>query len=209
MVYIIFNNAVYGLTKGQAAPTLKLGMKTKSLSQPNMNNSVNPIALALIAGFTFIGRGYSYDVRHLKDLIKKAIEHKGLAFLDVLQPCPTYNDINTKEWYQGQDNVNPENGKQMTRMYKLEDAGYDGVVHEPYEMNTKVAQAIEKSNEWGSKIPLGIFYKNEHIPTYQERIAARIPNYMESPPAKQEISDQNDKSTAKLDKLLDDLRADK
>ncbi|MGB8025461.1 MAG: 2-oxoacid:ferredoxin oxidoreductase subunit beta [Nitrososphaeraceae archaeon] len=209
MVYIIFNNAVYGLTKGQAAPTLKLGMKTKSLSQPNMNNSVNPIALALIAGFTFIGRGYSYDVKHLKDLIKKAIEHKGLAFLDVLQPCPTYNDINTKEWYQGQDNVNPENGKQMTRMYKLEDAGYDGVVHESYEMNTKVAQAIEKSNEWGSKIPLGIFYKNEHIPTYQERIVARIPNYMESPPAKQEISDQNDKSTAKLDKLLDDLRADK
>ena len=209
MVYIIFNNAVYGLTKGQAAPTLKLGMKTKSLSQPNMNNSVNPIALALVAGFTFIGRGYSYDVRHLKELIKKAIEHKGLAFLDVLQPCPTYNDINTKEWYQGQDNVNPENGKQMTRMYKLEDAGYDGVVHESYEMNAKVAQAIEKSNEWGSKIPLGIFYKNEHIPTYQERIAARIPNYMESPPAKQEISDQNDKSTAKLDKLLDDLRADK
>ena len=52
----------------------------------------------------------------------------------------------------------------------------------------KVAQAIEKSNEWGSKIPLGIFYKNEHIPTYQERIVARIPNYMESPPAKQEIS---------------------
>ena len=101
-----------------------------------MNNSVNPIALALIAGFTFIGRGYSYDVKHLKDLIKKAIEHKGLAFLDVLQPCPTYNDINTKEWYQGQDNVNPENGKQMTRMYKLEDAGYDGVVHESYEINT-------------------------------------------------------------------------
>src|SRR3989454_10448823 len=92
MVYIIFNNAVYGLTKGQAAPTLKLGMKTKSLSQPNVNNSVNPIALALVAGFTFIGRSYSYDVRHLKDLIKKAIEHRGLAFLDVLQPCPTYND---------------------------------------------------------------------------------------------------------------------
>jgi 2-oxoglutarate/2-oxoacid ferredoxin oxidoreductase subunit beta len=209
MVYIIFNNAVYGLTKGQAAPTLKLGMKTKSLSQPNMNNSVNPISLALIAGFTFIGRGYSYDVRHLKDLIKKAIEHKGLAFLDVLQPCPTYNDINTKEWYQGLDNINPQNGKQMPRTYKLEEMGYDGIVHEPYEMNNKVTQVIEKSNEWGNKIPLGIFYQNEHIPTYQERIVARIPNYMESPPAKQDISDQYNKPIAKLDKLLDDLRADK
>src|ERR671927_723424 len=199
LVYIIFNNAVYGLTKGQAAPTLKLGMKTKSLSQPNMNNSVNPIALALVSGFTFIGRGYSYDVRHLKELIKKAIEHKGLAFLDVLQPCPTYNDINTKEWYQGLDNFNPENGRQMTRMYKLEDAGYDGVVHESYEMNTKMGQAIERSNEWGSKIPLGIFYQNEHIPTYQDRIIGRIPNYLEIPPAKQDISDQNNKPAAKLD----------
>ena len=59
MVYIVFNNAVYGLTKGQAT-TLKLGMKTKSLTQPNVNNSVNPIALALVAGFTFLARGYSY-----------------------------------------------------------------------------------------------------------------------------------------------------
>ena len=209
MVYIIFNNAVYGLTKGQAAPTLKLGMKTKSLPQPNMNNSVNPIALALVAGFTFISRGYSYDVRHLKELIKKAIEHKGLAFLDVLQPCPTYNDINTKEWYQGLDNFNPENGKQMPRTYKLEETGYDGIVRQSYEVNTKMGQAIERSNEWGSKIPLGIFYQNEHIPTYQDRIVGRIPNYLEISPAKQDISDQNNKPVAKLDKLLNDLRADK
>ena len=86
MAYLIFNNAVYGLTKGQASPTLKLGMKTKSLPQPNVNNSVNPIALALVSGFTFLARGYSYDVRHLKEMIKKAVEHKGLAFVDVLQP---------------------------------------------------------------------------------------------------------------------------
>jgi 2-oxoglutarate ferredoxin oxidoreductase subunit beta len=209
MVYIIFNNAVYGLTKGQAAPTLKLGMKTKSLPQPNVNNSVNPIALALVAGFTFIARGYSYDVRHLKDLIRKAVEHKGLAFIDVLQPCPTYNDINTKEWFQGLDNINPESGKQMPRIYKLEEIGYDGVVYEPNEVNTKMAQVIERSNEWGNKIPVGIFYRNEHIPTYQERIVARIPNYVENPPSKQHISDLNNKPVAKINKLLDDLRVDK
>src|SRR5919107_633981 len=73
ITYIIYNNGVYGLTKGQAAPTLKIGMKTKSLPQPNMNDSINPIALALISGFTFIARGYSYDVRHLKEVIKKGI----------------------------------------------------------------------------------------------------------------------------------------
>jgi 2-oxoglutarate/2-oxoacid ferredoxin oxidoreductase subunit beta len=209
MVYIIFNNAVYGLTKGQAAPTLKLGMKTKSLPQPNVNNSVNPIALALVAGFTFIARGYSYDVRHLKDLIRKAVEHKGLAFIDVLQPCPTYNDINTKEWFQGLDNIDSESGKQMPRIYKLEETGYDGVVDEPNEVNTKMAQVLERSNEWDNKIPIGIFYRNEHIPTYQERIVARIPNYVENPPSKQHISDLNNKPIAKINKLLDDLRVDK
>ena len=70
MTYIIFDNAVYGLTKGQASPTLKLGEKTKSLPTPNTNYNVNPIGLAIASGFTFAARGYSYDVRQLKDLLQ-------------------------------------------------------------------------------------------------------------------------------------------
>jgi 2-oxoglutarate ferredoxin oxidoreductase subunit beta len=209
MVYIIFNNGVYGLTKGQAAPTLKLGMKTKSLAQPNANNSVNPISLALVSGFTFIARGYSYDVRHLKELIRRAIEHKGLAYIDVLQPCPTYNDINTREWYQGLDNIDAETQRQMPRTYKLEETGYDGTVHKEDQMDIKVGQVIQKSNEWGNRIPLGVFYQNEHIPTYQERILSRIHSYMENPPARQTISDQNKKPLANIQNLLDSLRVDK
>jgi 2-oxoglutarate ferredoxin oxidoreductase subunit beta len=208
MAYIIFNNAVYGLTKGQASPTLKLGMKTKSLPQPNVNDSVNPIALALVSGFTFIARGYSYDVRHLKDLIKKAVVHKGLAFVDVLQPCPTYNDINTKEWFQGLDRTDEGTGKAMPRMYKLEETGYDGVVHESAGANEKIAQALAKSNEWGDRIPIGVFYQNEHVATYQERIASRIPNYRENPPALQEIADATGRSITQIGRLLDDLRVD-
>jgi 2-oxoglutarate ferredoxin oxidoreductase subunit beta len=208
LLYIIFDNGVYGLTKGQASPTLKLGLKTKSLPQPNANNSVNPISLALIAGFTFIARGYSYEVRHLKDLIKKAIQHKGLAFLDVLQPCPTYNDINTKEWFQGMDNINPESGRQIPRTYKLEETGYDGVVHSDDEVNNKMAQVVEKSNEWGDKIPIGIFYQNEHIPTFEDRIANRINNYRQIPPAMQSIADQQNKPISSISKMLDDLRID-
>jgi len=208
LLYIIFDNGVYGLTKGQASPTLKLGLKTKSLPQPNANNSVNPISLALIAGFTFIARGYSYEVRHLKDLIKKAIQHKGLAFLDVLQPCPTYNDINTKEWFQGMDNINPESGRQIPRTYKLEETGYDGVVHSDEEMNDKMAKVVEKSNEWGDKIPIGIFYQNEHIPTFEDRIANRINNYRQIPPAMQSIADQQNKPISSISKMLNDLRID-
>lgn len=208
LLYIIFDNGVYGLTKGQASPTLKLGLKTKSLPQPNANNSVNPISLALIAGFTFIARGYSYEVRHLKDLIKKAIQHKGLAFLDVLQPCPTYNDINTKEWFQGIDNINPESGRQIPRTYKLEETGYDGVVRSDDEINNKMAKVVEKSNEWGDKIPIGIFYQNEHIPTFEDRITNRINNYRQSPPAMQSIADQQNKPISSILKMLDDLRID-
>jgi 2-oxoglutarate ferredoxin oxidoreductase subunit beta len=191
---------------GIGAGHLKLGMKTKSLPQPNVNNSVNPIALALVAGFTFLARGYSYDVRHLKELIKKAVSHNGLAFIDVLQPCPTYNDINTKEWFQGLDNIDPKAGKAMPRMYKLEETGYDGEVHSPDEINQKMSQVIEKSNEWGNKIPIGVFYQNEHVPTYQERITARIPNYMENPPALQQIADNEGKTVTSIDKLVEDLQ---
>ena len=208
LLYIVFDNGVYGLTKGQASPTLKLGLKTKSLPQPNVNNSVNPISLALIAGFTFIARGYSYEVRHLKELIKKGIQHKGLAFLDVLQPCPTYNDINTKEWFQGLDNIDPNTGKQMPRTYKLEDTGYDGIIHSDDNLDNKMAKVIEKSNEWGDEIPIGIFYQNEYIPTYEDRIASRIDNYLTNPPAKQNISDSQKKPISTISKILEDLRVD-
>jgi len=73
-----------------------LGEQSKSLSNPNPNYNVNPIALAISSGFTFVARSYSYDVRQLKDLITAAVKHKGLAFIDVLQPCPTYNDLYTE-----------------------------------------------------------------------------------------------------------------
>jgi 2-oxoglutarate ferredoxin oxidoreductase subunit beta len=81
---ILYDNGVYGLTKGQASPTLKLGLKTKSLPKPNINQAVNPILLAFASGYTFIARGYAYDVPHLKNLIKEAINHKGLALVHVL-----------------------------------------------------------------------------------------------------------------------------
>ena len=206
MTYIIFDNAVYGLTKGQASPTLKLGEKTKSLHTPNSNYNVNPIALAISSGFTFVARGYSYDVRHLKDLIIAAVKHKGLAFLDVLQPCPTYNDINTRDWFSGEDRIDEETKKPMPRIYKLEDTDYDPIVHysDENELNEKRSQAMEKSLEWDAKIPIGIFYKNELITPFTRRIIDKIPNYIENPSAQQKIS-HNGKSITNIDKILDSL----
>ena len=209
MAYILFDNGVYGLTKGQASPTLKLGMKTKSLAMPNINQAINPLMLALASGYTFVGRGYAYDVRHLKDLIKRAIQHRGFAFLDVLQPCPTYNDILTKEYWSGEGRLDLDlGGRPIPRTYKLEDTGYDGVVKSPAtdEMEEKIKQAMMKSFEFGDQTPIGIFYQNEGIPIYEDRLAQRIPPYKENPPGKQEIARRDGSPAAIVDEMLEELR---
>jgi 2-oxoglutarate ferredoxin oxidoreductase subunit beta len=204
MTYIIFDNGVYGLTKGQASPTLKLGEKTKSLPSPNTNYNVNPIGLAVTSGFTFVARAYSYDVRHLKDLIVQAVKHKGLSFLDVLQPCPTYNDLNTRDWYAGED-LAKESLERHSRIYKLEDTHFDPMVHYADEIDEKLAQALIKSLEWGNKIPIGIFYKNEIISPFTTRLTDKIPNYLENPPAKQNISKDGIPITD-ISKILDSMK---
>ncbi|AHC52329.1 2-oxoacid ferredoxin oxidoreductase subunit beta [Sulfolobus acidocaldarius SUSAZ] len=186
---IVHDNGVYGLTKGQAAPTLERGIKTKSLPKPNINDAVNPLAVALSAGYTFIARAYAYDVIHLKEVIKRAIKHKGSAIIDVFQPCPTYNDINTKEWYD-------------KRVYKLDkDPTWDPVVRKEEEKQSKFEKALLKSMEFGEKIPIGVFYENELVPTFEERLESNIPNYREFHPAAQPIEIEGI-ATTRIDELI-------
>jgi len=206
LTYLIHDNGVYGLTKGQASPTLGLGLRTKAIPKPNINAAINPLAVALAAGYTFIARSYAYDVSHLKEMIKRGIQHHGLALIIIQQPCPTYNDINTKEWYGGEDRIDPTTGKPVPRLYKLEETGYDGVVHSPEEQFQKYLAALTKAQEWGDKIPIGVFYQNELVPTYQERISTRIPTYLENPPAKQPISDAEGKPITSIRKMLEELK---
>ncbi|HML03642.1 MAG TPA: 2-oxoacid:ferredoxin oxidoreductase subunit beta [Candidatus Bathyarchaeia archaeon] len=205
ITYLFYNNGVYGLTKGQASPTLRRGLQTKSLPRPNINDSVNPIALALAAGYTFVARSYAFDVRHLKDTIKQGIQHKGLAFIDILQPCPTYNDLNTRAWYSGEDRIDPKTGKSQPRVYKLEETGFDPTVHNPDQELEKKVAAIAKSQEWGDRIPTGIFYKNEFVPTFEQRWAERIPFYFEYPPAKQKIMDDAGNPTTDIMEFFKEL----
>jgi 2-oxoglutarate ferredoxin oxidoreductase subunit beta len=182
--YVVHDNQVYGLTKGQAAPTLPKGEKTKSMSAPAIVQRINPIAVAITAGYTFVARSYALDVRHLKEILKAAVLHKGSALVDVLQTCPTYNDINTKEWYAG-----AELQSKTPRLYKLEESGYDGVVRNPQdvsEVNAKKGQAMIKSFEWGEKIPIGLFYQNQE-PTFEEMIANRMPVFNDVPLTKQDL----------------------
>ena len=105
------------------------------------------------------------------------------------------------------DNIDQATNKPRPRIYKLEETGYDPVVHidSPEEENEKLTQALIKSNEWDDKIPTGVFYKNEIIAPYDERIADRIPNYLENPPARQEI-ESDKRSITDISKILDSLR---
>jgi 2-oxoglutarate ferredoxin oxidoreductase subunit beta len=208
LLYIIHDNGVYGLTKGQASPTLKLGEKTKSLNYPNITSSVNPIMLALASGYTFVARGYSFNVQHLRKLIKMGIEHRGSAFIDCLQPCPTYNDINSKEWYNGEDRAEQNNGRPLPRVYQLESEGYDGTVNTQAgrDAETVMLQAIKKSFEWGDRIPIGVFYRNEEIPPFEQRLSERLPSYFKEPPGVQRIS-RDGKSVADITNFLEELSA--
>lgn len=209
ITYILHNNGVYGLTKGQASPTLKLGVQTKSLPQPNINQGVNPLFLALAAGYTFIARSYAYDIKHLVNTIKQAIQHNGSAFIDVLQPCPTYNDINTREWYGGEDRKDSQTGKALPRVYKIEEQGYDPLIQpgmSDAEITGKLHKFIEKALEWGDRIPIGVLLKNETVPSYEERILQRIPFYREAPPVKQTIADSQGRPLIDLTKFFDELK---
>ena len=182
--YVVHNNGVYGLTKGQASPTLVKGLRTKSMPAPAIVEGINPLAMAISAGYTFVARSYALDVRHLKETLKAAVLHKGSALVDVLQTCPTYNDINTKEWYAGTDL-----STKAPRLYRLEDTGYDGNVKDPDnsdEVNQKKGQAITRSFEWGEKIPIGLFYRIEQ-PTFEDMLASRMPAYKEVPLVEQDM----------------------
>ena len=175
--YIVFNNGVYGLTKGQASPTLAKGLKTKSMPDPAIQEGINPIAVALGAGYTWIGRGYALDVKSLVSLITQAIKHKGTSFLDVFQTCPVYNDLRTKEWYAGEDIGRP-------RLRRLDaDASWDPIVKDPTsveEIVEKKTRALNASYEAGDSLAVGVFYSID-LPTYGEQLATKIPALKEHP----------------------------
>ena len=142
LLYIVMDNQIYGLTTGQTSPTSRLGMKTKSMPFGNIEAPVNPISLALAVGATFVARGYSADQKHLTELIKRGIEHKGFSFLDVFSPCVTYNHDNTYQWFK-------------PRVKKLE----DDPKYDPSVWTT----AMEKSLLWGEEIPIGRFFERTDV----------------------------------------------
>jgi 2-oxoglutarate ferredoxin oxidoreductase subunit beta len=142
---IVHNNTVFGLTTGQASPTAEKGQVTRTTPWGQWEEPINPIALMVALRASFVARGFAGDVDHLKYLIIEAIKHKGFSFIDVLQPCVTFDRLHTYTWYR-------------QRIYKLEEEGHDP---------TNWEEAMRKAYEWGDRIPIGIFYREEK-PTMEE-----------------------------------------
>ncbi len=151
IVDVVQDNRIYGLTKGQYSPTSEKGKVTPTSPEGAIEWPVEPLPLAITAGATFVSRGYSGELKHLAWLIGEALNHPGYALIDVLQPCVTFNRSYAYDFYN-------------ERVYKLEDeAGYD-----PSDRTA----AWEKAQEWDERIPIGIFYRGDPLPTYEEQAPA-------------------------------------
>ncbi len=146
IVAIVHNNMIYGLTKGQTSPTTPEGEKTKSTPHGSIETPINPIALALSSGASFVARAFSGDALHLAELLEKALEHKGFALIDVFQPCVSFNPNHGYGFFQ-------------QKIYNLQKENHNVLdLHEAYK------KAFETE-----KLPVGIFYHN-HKHTYVDKL---------------------------------------
>lgn len=143
---VVHDNQVYGLTKGQPSPTSMTGMRVTSMPSGVLTDQLNPLPAAISMGCSFVARGFAGDVDQLAELFKQAWNHSGFAFLDVFQPCVTWNKLNTFEWYR-------------ERCYHLD------TDHDPEDYD----QAFTRSQEFGDRIPTGILYRNARQ-AYEERL---------------------------------------
>ena len=145
ITHFVHDNQIYGLTKGQASPTSGEEIVTGVQTSGNINTPLNPVLLAIAAGAGFVARAFTGHKEQLVSIMKQAIEYKGYALVDILQPCVSFNKVNTFAWYN-------------KRIYELEGA---------YDVSDKLS-AIQKSMEFGDRIPLGILYQEEKSTFHQK-----------------------------------------
>jgi 2-oxoglutarate ferredoxin oxidoreductase subunit beta len=179
LTYIVMDNQIYGLTTGQLSPTSIKGMKTKSTPFGSIENEINPIPLAITGGATYVARGFTGQIRHLTELIKGGIQHRGFSLIDTFSPCVTFNRDNTHEFF-----------KQRTQ--KLEDQGHDP---------TDFVQAMHKGFEWGAEIPIGLFWKRDDLPAL-DQLEPVLDEEDGVPLARRALGIDHDKSQALIRELM-------
>jgi 2-oxoglutarate ferredoxin oxidoreductase subunit beta len=156
---IAHDNQVYGLTIGQASPTTEHLAATISTPGGVLEQPINPIGLALAEQATFVARGFAGDIPHLTELYKQALTHKGFALVDVLQPCVTWNKLNTLQWFK-------------ERVYKLEDSDWDTSDRsKAFDLSMTSFREMTCTPE-ECRIPIGVIYREEGNSTYEDGLTA-------------------------------------
>lgn len=143
LTLLAHDNQIYGLTKGQASPTTTQGHATKAQPRGNPSSPFNPVAVAVAMKANFVARGFSGMVDHLADLIVQAARHPGFSLVDIMQPCVSFNKVNSFGWYKERAYI-PEN-------------------HDPENWE----QAMQLASQWGDRIPVGVIYKGSR-PAFEE-----------------------------------------
>jgi 2-oxoglutarate ferredoxin oxidoreductase subunit beta len=159
IVMLVHDNQVYGLTKGQASPTSDEGFVTKAQPHGVYAEPFHPLAVAVALHAGFVARSFAGMEDHLVSMIGQAIQHPGFSLVDILQPCVSFNKINTFAWYKN-------------RCYTLPES------YDPMDWTA----AMQKAIEWGDKIPVGVLYKNNRLP-----FEAHFDCLRESPLVKQKV----------------------
>jgi 2-oxoglutarate ferredoxin oxidoreductase subunit beta len=146
ITYIIMDNAIYGLTKGQTSPTSMVGFQTKTTPQGSVDRPLNPLLLAITAGATFVARAFSGKPKELAELIIQGIDHKGFSVVHVYSPCPTFNKVNTFKSYREEIQAVPEG-------------------HDP--ADKVAAMALANSMQ---PLYVGCLFQEQDVPSYEESV---------------------------------------
>ena len=160
ILVLTHDNYLYSLTTGQMSPTSKKGTKTPSTPEGSIEETFNPLASSILNHATFVARGFAGDIPHLADLIKQGLNHKGFAFLDILQPCITYNKDMPYNWYR-------------KNIYDLKEKN-----HDPKDKTAALNKALETD-----KLPVGVFFQKQK-PAFHEQIS----NFSDTPLTQHDIS---------------------
>lgn len=142
---IVEDNQLYALTKGQVSPTSAHGTKSDSTPYGSPDEPLNPLALAISTDCSFVARGFAGDLPYLETILKQAIQHEGFSFVDVFQPCVTFNHVNTYAWF-------------YEHTLKLESVG-----HVVTDRNAAWQQAMRTD-----ELPIGIFYTKQRATLEQQ-----------------------------------------
>ncbi|KZZ82770.1 2-oxoacid:ferredoxin oxidoreductase subunit beta [Bacillus sp. SJS] len=148
ITYIVMDNQIYGLTKGQTSPRSEAGFVTKSTPQGSVESALSVIELALTAGATFVAQSFSTDLKDLTALIEQGIQHKGFSFINVFSPCVTYNKVNTYDWFK----------ENLTKLNTIEN----------YDPSNRIS-AMQTVMEYNGLVT-GLIYQDKNKASYQEMI---------------------------------------